>query len=153
MSNTSDTSDIPELRVVFDTNVYISAILSSGNPRRVLELATRNEIGLLISDHILSEIERVLRTKIFKRELQVTTIRSGIRDISVLVSPGVELSVIHRHEADNRIIECAVQGEAQYVVSGDHHVLSLKEYQGIKILSPTEFLVEINHAIPMQNNG
>ena len=153
MSNTSDTSNIPKLRVVFDTNVYISAILSSGNPRRVLEMASRNEIELLISDPIFSEIERVLRTKVFKSELQVTTTLSGIGDISILVSPGMKLSVIDRHEADNRIIECAVQGEAQYVVSGDHHVLSLKEYQGIKILSPTEFLEEINHAIPMQDSG
>lgn len=153
MSNAYDTSNVPKLRVVFDTNVYISAILSSGNPRRVLELASRNEIELLISDPILSEIERVLRTKIFKTEFQITTTLSGIRDISVLVSPGMKLSVIDRHEADNRIIECAVQGKAQYVVSGDRHVLSLKEYQGIKILSPTEFLGEINHAVSMQDSG
>ena len=67
----------------------------------------------------------------------------AIRQNTILISPELELSVIAEDEADNRIVECALQGKAQYIISGDHHILSLREYRGIKILSPTEFLREV----------
>ena len=133
----------PLLRVVFDTNVYISAILTSGTPRMaVLESFKREEIEILISEPILSEIERILRLKIQRPHWEIMAILIAIRQNATLITPELELSVITEDEADNRIIECAFQGKARYIVSGDHHVLSLKEYQGIKTLSPTEFLRE-----------
>jgi len=137
-------SKTSEPRVVLDANVYISAFLSPGKPREILELARKGKIRVLISEPILSEIERVLRTKLRRPEWQITTTLSAFKNISTLVFPSLKLSVIKEHEADNRIIECAVEGTAQYVISGDRrHVLPLKEYQGVKILSPTEFLKEI----------
>jgi putative PIN family toxin of toxin-antitoxin system len=134
----------PLLKVVFDTNVYISAILASGTPRvALLESFSREEIGILISEPILSEIERIIRLKIRRPYGEIMAILMAIRQNTTLISPELELSVIAEDEADNRIVECAVQGKAQYIVSGDHHILSLKEYRGIKILSPTEFLREV----------
>lgn len=132
------------LKVVFDTNVYISAILTAGTPRAVLsESFRREEIEILVSEAILSEIERILRLKIRRPLWDIVTILIAIRQNSTLISPESELLVVTEDEADNRIIECAFQGKAQYIVSGDRHLLSLKEYQGVRILSPIEFLREI----------
>ena len=132
------------LRVVFDTNVYISAILTAGTPRVVVsESFRREEIEILVSEAILTEIERILRLKIRRPLWDIITILIAIRQNSTLISPESELLVVTEDEADNRIIECAFQGKAQYIVSGDRHLLSLKEYQGIRILSPIEFLREI----------
>ena len=138
-------SNLP-LRVVFDTNVYISAILTSGTPRAVLsESFRREEIEVLVSEPILTEIERILRLKIRRSLWDIITILIAIRQNSTLISPESKLLVITEDEADNRIIECAFHGKAQYIVSGDRHLLSLKEYRGITILSPTEFLREIEN--------
>ena len=132
------------LRVVFDTNVYISAILTAGTPRVVVsESFRREEIEILVSEVILTEIERILRLKIRRPLWDIITILIAIRQNSTLISPESELLVVTEDEADNRIIECAFQGKAQYIVSGDRHLLSLKEYQGMRILSPIEFLREI----------
>jgi len=136
----------PLLKVVFDTDVYISAILTSGTPRVVLlESFKREGIEILISEPILSEIERILRLKIRRPYWETMAVLIAIRQNSTLISPELKLSVITEDEADNRIVECALQGKAQYVISGDHHILSLKEYRGVKILSPTEFLREIEN--------
>jgi len=136
----------PPLKVVFDTNVYISAILTAGTPRAILsESFRREEIEVLVSEPILTEIERILRLKIRRSLEDVVTILIAVRQNSTLISSESELLVIAEDKADNRIIECAFQGKAQYVVSGDRHLLNLKEYQGIRILSPIEFLREIEN--------
>ena len=136
----------PPLKVVFDTNVYISAILTAGAPRAILsESFRREEIEVLVSEPILTEIERILRLKIRRSLEDVVTILIAVRQNSTLISSESELLVIAEDKADNRIIECAFQGKAQYVVSGDRHLLNLKEYQGIRILSPIEFLREIEN--------
>jgi len=129
------------VRVVFDTNIYISAILTPGKAREVLELARKREIQLLISEAILAEIERILRIKIQRSDFEIALILKGIRSISTFVSPFLKLSIIKEDEPDNRILECALEGKAQYIISGDkRHLLPLKEFRGIKILNPTEFL-------------
>ena len=66
-----------------------------------------------------------------------------VLDTNTLVIPHQTLSVVKKDEDDNRILECGVEGKAQYIISGDkRHLLSLKQYQGIKILSPANFLKE-----------
>ena len=106
-----------------------------------MELARDGKIRLLISEAILGEVERVLRLKLYRTDWEIAAILRGIRNISHFVSPGSKILVIKEDEADNRILECAVEAKAQYVVSGDeHHLLPLGEFEGIKILSPAEFL-------------
>ena len=127
--------------VVFDTNVYISAILTPGKAREALELARTGEISLLISEAILWEIERVLRLKIHRSGPEIAFVLQAIRDISIFVSPTTKLSLIKEDDADNRVLECALDGQAQYIISGDqHHLLPLGEFMGIKVLSPAKFL-------------
>ncbi len=127
--------------VVFDTNVYISAILTPGKAREALELARTGEISLLVSEAILWEIERVLRLKIHRSGSEIAFVLQAIRDISIFISPTTKLSLIKEDDADNRVLECALDGKAEYIVSGDqHHLLPLGEFRGIKVLSPAEFL-------------
>jgi putative PIN family toxin of toxin-antitoxin system len=127
-------------KVVLDTNAFISAILTPGQSRRVVEMARKGTIDLAVSEAILGEIERVLRLKLRRADWEIDAVLRGIRDISIFVSPGHRLSVIEADDADNRILECAVEAKAEYIVTGDaHHLLPLKEFQGIRMLSPGEF--------------
>jgi putative PIN family toxin of toxin-antitoxin system len=71
---------------------------------------------------------------------KISIILDSIRDISIFVSPSFTLSVVERDKSDDRILECALEAKADYIISGDSYLLSLKEYQGIKTLSPAEFL-------------
>lgn len=130
-----------ELRVVIDTNVFISGLNFAGKPSEVLQLFWKGEIRVFISSFILKEIEKILREKFDWSEEQIQRILTRIKAKVVEVDPKIKLSVIKEKDEDNRILECAIEGKTQYLISGDErHLLPLKEYQGIKILSPSEFL-------------
>jgi uncharacterized protein len=129
------------LRVVLDTNIYISAILTPGKPRDVLELARKKRIRLLISEAILQETERILRVKIGKSPNEISRILISLQTISEFVSPLLTISHIKADPSDDRILECAVEGKADYIVSGDtKHLLPLKKYRNTKIISPAQSL-------------
>lgn len=129
------------LKVVADTNVYISAILSGGKPGEIEHLARQRKIELLTSEAILDELAGVFKSKFDWPDWQISEIIESLRAITTLVVPRQTLKVIKAHEPDNRILECALEGKAQYIVSGDeHHLIPLKEYQGIRILSPVDFI-------------
>jgi putative PIN family toxin of toxin-antitoxin system len=128
-------------RVVIDTNVFVSGLNFAGKPGEVLELFVRGGIDVIISPFILSEIERILREKFEWNEGNIHRVLNRIRRQTILVHPKLKVTVIKRKDDDNRILECALEGKAQYLISGDRkHLLPLKEYQGTKILSPGEFL-------------
>jgi putative PIN family toxin of toxin-antitoxin system len=129
------------IKAVADTNVYISAILFGGKSETVRTLAREGKVELLISEHILVEIAGVLKRKFHWLDWQISEAMKDIRAITTLITPAATLSVIKEDEPDNRVLECAAEGKAGYIVSGDeHHLQSLKEYEGITILSPTQFL-------------
>lgn len=132
------------IRVVADTNLYVSAILFGGKPEAIRQLARDGEIEILISEHILTEISDVLRKKFNWFDWQIAEVINEIREISTVITPKVILRVIKERDSDNRVLECAVEGKAQYLVSGDKkHLLSLKEYRGIIILPADDFLVRV----------
>ncbi|MCG2790999.1 MAG: putative toxin-antitoxin system toxin component, PIN family [Actinomycetia bacterium] len=135
----------PELKVVLDTNIYISAILFGGNPERIRKLSKEKKLEILISEAIISEVAEVLRKKFNWKSWRISQIIDEIRETATLIIPNQTLSMTKKDEDDNRILECAVEGKVQYIVSGDkQHLLPLKEYQGVKILSPAEFLIEMD---------
>lgn len=138
------------VKVVIDTNVLVSATLFGGNPEQILDSAEEGKIKILISEEILEEFKGVLQRKFgFSLDIVEITV-SAIKEISTLVTPTQRLNVIKKKEDDNRILECAVEGKVQYIVSGDkRHLLPLKEYQGIKILSPAQFLKVISQMTPL----
>ena len=132
------------VKVALDTNVLVSATLFAGNPEKILDLVEEGKIKNLISEKILEEFREVLQEKFGFSLSMAELAASGIREISSLLVPTQRLSVIKEKEADNRVLECAVEGRAPYIVSGDtKHLQPLKEYQGIKISSPAQFLEAI----------
>lgn len=136
----------PEVKVVLDTNVYISAVLFGRKPEEIRKLSQEGKIELLVSEAIIAEVAEVLRRKFDWESWQISQIINEIRETTTLVIPNQTLSVIKKDEGDNRVLECAVEGKAQYIISGDKsHLLPLKEYQGIKILSPDQFLREMEY--------
>lgn len=130
-----------KFRVVFDTNIYISAIIFGGNPRKCLELARNEEIALYTSRAILLELAEKLRDKFFWGEPEIKDIIIGLDIFVNIVTPTKNLDIIKKDPDDNRILECAIEAKADNIVSGDKkHLLSLKQFQDIPILSAKEFL-------------
>jgi putative PIN family toxin of toxin-antitoxin system len=122
------------LRIVLDTNVLISAILFGGKPRQILEKAIRGEIQLCISEPILEEFRGVLRRSKFDYSPEmIQIILTELTGIAHLVNPSRAIEVVSEDPADNRILECAVEAKASYIVTGDSHLLKLSRYGSIEI--------------------
>ncbi len=127
-------------RITLDTNVFVSALISEGTSRQVLDLARSGVVTLILSPFILEETADVLRAKMGWDEGRIRTALEMIKGFSTLVLPEKNLSVVKEDAQDNRIVECAVCGRAAFLVSGDKHILSLKEYQGIRFVTPRDLL-------------
>jgi len=127
--------------VVLDTNVLISALIFGENPREILEKAIRGELSICLSEEILSELCGVLqRPKFGFPTTMVNQILSELAAIAELIVPSNEISEIKVDPTDNRVLECAMEAQAEYIGSGDDHLLDLREYSSIKIISPQQFL-------------
>lgn len=124
------------LRIVFDSNVYISALLFKGIPGKVLELAQKDRITLVVSDEIIAETIRILEDKFRWPQHNIDKFKRRLSDISKNIRPEIRLDIIKEMESDNRILECAVSGEANLIISGDKHLLKLKNYKNIPIVKP-----------------
>jgi uncharacterized protein len=127
-------------RVVIDTNVYISAIFWGGKPREVVDLGRNARILILTSSEIQAEIERKLKTKFGIDEKEVAQI---LLDYSMFTLPINHLhraKVVDADPDDDKFIGCALAAKAGYIVSGDKHLLDLKNYQGIQIMKAAMFL-------------
>lgn len=131
------------LRVVFDSNVYISALLFDGPPRQILELAMQHQVILIASDAIIKETAGKLRDKFSWPEHRIGQFVRATSHLAELQKPKKKISAV-LDEADNRVLECAVAGEANLIVSGDKHLLRLKSYENIPIQKPKylTYLVE-----------
>ena len=134
------------MRVVLDANVLVSAILSPrGAPAQILTAWRAEQFDLVISHAILAELDRVFHyPKIAKRhrwsEEQLQAFLDNLAHIAILTPGVLTLAVITEDPPDDRYLECAVEGEAAYIVSGDRLLLRLRVYQGILILTPRAFL-------------
>lgn len=96
---------------------------------------------MLISPHIITEIADVLRKKFHWSQWQISEVMDYIKETAAVVIPEKTVKVIKQDKADNRILECALEGKADYIISGDKKRLqALKEFRGIPIISPAEFL-------------
>ncbi len=130
-----------KLKVVIDTNVFVSGLTFKGKPREVLDLVWRGDIEACISSFILKELEETLRKDFGWDRDQIRHTIEKIKAKTILIQPKSRIGVIKQKDDDNRVLECAIEGKVQYLISGDRkHLLPLKEYQGTKILSPAEFL-------------
>ncbi len=137
-------------RVVFDTNTLISGLLWDGNESIVIEKAEIKAIKLFISHQMLEELAGVLKRKKFTKKLEGKeyTIEKAIAKIaliSTLIEPNININEIKEDLVDNRVLECAISCKADFIVSGDKHLLNLKEYEGIKIIKAAEFISHLSN--------
>lgn len=130
-----------KLKVVFDTNIYISAIIFGGNPRQCLDLARSKEIDLFSSKSILLELADKLQNKFHWSAAEVIEIIEGISQFTNLISPQTTVELVKADPPDNRILEVALEAKVDYIISGDkRHLLSLNKFQNIPILAAKQFL-------------
>ena len=126
-------------RATLDTNILVSALLSNGNERRVLEAAIRGDYKLILSLPILDEVEGALR-RLGVDETMIEGYLLRLMEISEIVAPKKIEETPLRDRDDIKILECAVSGSSNYIVTGDQDLLTLIEYRGIRILRSIEFL-------------
>ncbi|MCG2691218.1 putative toxin-antitoxin system toxin component, PIN family [Microgenomates group bacterium] len=127
-------------RVVLDTNVYLSGIIFGGNCRHILDLMIKKEIKVVISPAILLEISQKLKQKFKWSQNQIFTVIKTLIKSTKAVQPKIKIRVVKMDKSDDKIIEAAVTGRVNYIISGDKHLLKIKKYQGVKIVTPADFL-------------
>jgi len=131
-------------KVVVDTNVFVSAALLKGTSSIVMEKWKEGKFVLLFSTDIFDEyFEIIARPRFNQEERDIRELAGLLIDKGVVVEPQKHLDIVKEDPDDNKFLECAIEGEADFIVSGDRHLLSLQEYEGIKILKITQFIQEI----------
>ena len=131
------------MRVVFDTNILISALLfPGGQGQQALERILEGKDHLLISQPILYELLEVLGRKFSRDREEISRVAIFLGDLGEMIQPRSKIHVL-KDEADNRILECAVAGQADTIVTGDRAMLKHQHYQQIKIISLKSYLVGV----------
>ena len=131
--------------VVFDTNVLVSALGFGGTPLEALIRAFEDDVQLVVASETLAELDRVMQYDRLpftggerKQYLEI------LRNEAEVVTELPELAVVERDPDDDMFLACAVGGNCQYVVSGDDHLLALKSFRGVEIVSPASFLDRVD---------
>jgi len=130
------------VRIVIDTNVLISATFWTGNPKQLLNRVRKKEFVLLTSQILLNELKEILirPDKPFKlSEEEAEHVVNRIRSLAEIVRTHSFVKIC-RDEQDNRVLECAVDGGADWIISGDAHLLELQSFQGVRIGTVGDFL-------------
>lgn len=131
------------MRLVADTNVLVSAVeFLTDPPQWLYRLAARERGTMLTSDALLEELGDVLARKFSWPDARVARVIAEIRDFAEVVEPSERVSDVTDDPSDNRVLEAALAGQADVIVSGDRHLLRLGEWRGVRILSPRAFLDE-----------
>ena len=135
-------AEVPVHHAVLDTNVLVSGILFGGKPREVLRLAIAGVIAAYLSPSMLRELREVLVRPKFKLPSEVAfAIVEQLQLNLKMVYPREAIPVIEADPDDDAVIACAVAAQADFIITGDPHLLDLGTYQQIEILSPAAYLV------------
>jgi putative PIN family toxin of toxin-antitoxin system len=131
------------LKAVFDTNIFVSALaIPGGQAQQAIDLIIDGKVSLCISKEIVHEVLDVLARKFSRDPEELSRTAVFLTDLAEVVTPRRKLAVL-ADEPDNRILECAVAGKADIIVTGDRAMLDLKTYQRMPILSLRQFLNDI----------
>ncbi|MFQ5710872.1 MAG: putative toxin-antitoxin system toxin component, PIN family [Candidatus Geothermarchaeales archaeon] len=139
------------VRVVLDGNVWVSAIVWGGIPARIVGAAEEGAIEILLSEEILVEINRILKYGRLRGIYEEAGVKreeiiAVLSRIGRFVDVTTKLDVVKEDPTDNAFIECAVDGRAGYLVSGDGHLLSIREYKNVKVVSAKDFIKVIEES-------
>lgn len=128
------------MKVVFDTNIYISALVipNSKAEEAIIKIIEGSDT-LLLSKEIMGEILSVLSIKFHRDREAISHVAFYLSDLARMIKPTRKIRLF-KDDPDNRILECAVSGRADVIVTGDKEILKLGEYEGIKIISLKDYL-------------
>lgn len=137
-----------ELKVVLDANVWISALLWGGKPAEIVKAAEKGRVVIFLSEEIAEEISQVLTYPRIAKVYQAVGLRrvnlvEAMLKIGKFVQVTRKARIVVEHPADDKFIECALAANAEYIVSGDRHLLKVGSYKKIQVLSVSEFLQAI----------
>ena len=128
------------MKVVFDTNVLVSALtFPGGKGEAALQRILEEKDELVLSKPILDELLSVLSRKFARDAEELSRVALFISDLGLTVKPRRRLRIVN-DEPDNRILECAIAGRVQAIVTGDRALLALRAYRGIPIMSLRDYL-------------
>jgi putative PIN family toxin of toxin-antitoxin system len=133
------------VKVVADTNVIVSALFWRGNESKIIDLVEKGKIKLFTSVALLDELKKVLGHERFG--LGGKTVDDNVKyilTISEISSPKRRLKIVREDPADDKVLECALEGKVRYIVSGDRHLLRLRKFRGIRIIRAKELLSILN---------
>jgi len=128
-------------KIVIDTNVFISALLFRGSTSRLVSFWQKDVVSVLLSSEVLKEYAKVLtypKFKLTKKEIR-GVLEQELLPYVIPIKVKNHLDVITQDPSDNKFLELAKAGSADYILSGDKHLLELKDFQGIKIVTPAVF--------------
>ena len=134
------------MKIVLDTNVWLSGLFWSGEASKIIELGEKQRITILVSEELILEFADVLQretkfTRLLEsKEENIREVIKTMLSISTIITPKTKLNIIKDDPDDTKILELAFDGKAKYIVSYDKHLLSLKEFHKIQILHPKKFL-------------
>jgi putative PIN family toxin of toxin-antitoxin system len=128
------------VRVVLDTNIFISALAIPGSlaEKAIIKIIEGGDI-LLISKDIINEVLSVLSSKFSRDKEGLSHVAVILSELGELVKPARKVSIF-KDDPDNRILECALHGKADVLVTGDKEMLRLREYEQIRIMSLKEYV-------------
>jgi uncharacterized protein len=130
------------VRVVFDTNILVSALVfPGGRGDAALQRIIEEQDELVLSKPILDELLGILARKFSRDAEELARVAVLLSEVATIVSPRRRLRVV-KDEPDNRVLECALTGRAQAIVTGDHALLALRNFRGVRLLSLRDYLDE-----------
>lgn len=140
---------LDSIRVVLDTNTWLSGLFWEGEANKIILLAEKKKITPIVTEEILQEIASVLSKEskfqkfLEERKQNIESIIRKILSISEIIETKNKLEIIKEDPSDDKFIETALEGDSKNIISYDNHLLDLKEFNNIKILKPNEFLESI----------
>lgn len=129
-------------RVVFDTNVLVSGLIWRGKPYQCLLLARARLVQVVYCNEILAELTGKLRSKFEFTDDRLRAVVYDLRSFSERVEIANTLHAVADDPDDDKFIECATVGSANVIVSRDRHLLDIGAYEGIRIITPIQFMDE-----------
>lgn len=132
------------IKIVLDTNIFVSSIFWQGNPHKIIEKAIQGEIQVYVSWEILEELKKILKRDFDEQDNSIEEQIRLIERYAFIVEPNIRLDIVKDDPDDNKILECAIASEAEFIITGDKHLLNILNYEGITILSPSDFLKRIH---------
>jgi putative PIN family toxin of toxin-antitoxin system len=134
------------LKVVFDTNIYISAlVIPGGNAEKAYVHAIEGDFELCTSVAILTELARKLDEKFGWERQKIAQLITSISHLATVFQTTPWLKVVS-DDPDNRVLECALKAAANFIVTGDKHLLRLKTYEHLEIIRLSTFLTMLQHS-------